>query len=143
MSFTESLLSPTNRPQVVDAIATVVDQEVAGKGGLGGMALKTAYASAKRMKEGIVVKGTNAMLPDIAKALQPYWDARGDQDFGAYLSSRSGEVADDLLAVADAKAASPDNAAVAKLYKPIRGKAKGYVEEALPRLAAALTSFVC
>ncbi|MEL4359123.1 MULTISPECIES: DUF6918 family protein [unclassified Luteococcus] len=142
MSFSESLLNPTNRPQVVQAISTVIDQEVAGKGGLGGMALKGAYASAKKMKDGIVVKGTNAMLPDIAAALEPYWNAKGDQDFGAYLASRSGEVADDLLTVADAKAASPDNAAIAKLYKPIRGKAKGYVEEALPRLAAALTPFV-
>ena len=42
MSFTESLLDPTRRPQVVQAIATVVDQEVAAKSGLGGMALKGA-----------------------------------------------------------------------------------------------------
>ncbi|GAA1398853.1 DUF6918 family protein [Luteococcus peritonei] len=142
MSFTDSLLDPAKRPQVVQAIAAVVDQEVDAKSGLAGMALKGAYASAKKAKEGIVPKATDAMLPDIAAALQPYWDAKGEQDFGAYLSSRSGEVADSLLAVADAKAASPDNAAIAKLYKPIRGKAKGYVEEALPRLAEALKPFV-
>ncbi|WP_420175887.1 DUF6918 family protein [Luteococcus sp. OSA5] len=142
MSFTDQLLDPAKRPQVVQAISTVIDQEVESKGGLGGMALKTAYNSAKKMKDGIVPKGTNAMLPEIAATLAPYWEAKGDQDFGAYLSSRSGEVADALLAVADAKAASPDNAAIAKVYKPIRGKAKGYVEEALPRLAAAITPFV-
>lgn len=142
MSFSESLLNPAHRPQVVDAITTVIDEEVAGKGGLSGMAVKGAYASAKKMKEGIVTKGINVMLPDIAAALEPYWNARGDQDFGAYLAGRSSEVADALLQVADAKAAAPSNAAIAKLYKPIRGKAKGYVEEALPRLAAALTPFI-
>ncbi|MGO4956569.1 DUF6918 family protein [Luteococcus sp. Sow4_B9] len=142
MSFTEQLLDPAKRPQVVEAISTVIDQEVESKGGLGGMAIKTAYASAKKMKDGIVPKGTDAMLPEIASALAPYWEAKGDQDFGSYLSSRSGEVADALLAVADAKAESPDNAAIAKIYKPIRGKAKGYVEEALPRLATAITPFV-
>lgn len=141
MSFTESLLDPTRRPQVVQAIATVVDQEVAAKSGLGGMALKGAYASAKKVKEGIVPKATDAMLPDLAAALEPYWNARGEQDFGSYLAGRSGEVADSLLAVADTKAASPDNAALAKIYKPIRGKAKGYVEEALPQLAAAIAPF--
>lgn len=142
MSFSESLLDPAKRPQVVTAIATVIDEEVNSKGGLGGMAIKGAYASAKKMKDGIVPKGTDAMLPDIASALEPFWNAKGDQDFGAFLSSRSAEVADALLAVADAKAESPDNAAIAKLYKPIRGKAKGYVEEALPRLAGAITPFV-
>lgn len=142
MSFTDSLLDPAKRPQVVQSLSTVIDQEVESKSGLGGMALKTAFASAKKMKDGIVPKATDAMLPEIAAALAPYWDAKGDQDFGSYLSSRSSEVADALLAVADAKAASPDNAALAKVYKPIRGKAKGYVEEALPRLAAALTPYV-
>lgn len=142
MSFTDSLLDPAKRPQVVQSLSTVIDQEVESKSGLGGMALKTAFASAKKMKEGIVPKGTDAMLPDIASALEPFWNAKGDQDFGSYLSSRSGEVADALLAVADAKAESPDNAAIAKLYKPIRGKARGYVEEALPRLAGAITPFV-
>lgn len=142
MSFTDSLLDPAKRPQVVQSLSTVIDQEVESKSGLGGMALKTAFASAKKMKEGIVPKATDAMLPEIAAALAPYWEAKGDQDFGSYLSSRSSEVADALLAVADAKASSPDNAALAKVYKPIRGKAKGCVEEALPRLAAALTPYV-
>lgn len=142
MSFTESLLDPTRRPQVVAAIATVVDEQVDAQSGLSGMALKAAYASARKMKDGLTVKATDAMLPDIAAALEPMWNARGEQPFDAYLQAHSSQAADALLAVVDAKAGNPDNAAIAKAYKPIRGKAKGYVEQALPALARAITPFV-
>lgn len=142
MSFTESLLDQAKRPQVVAAIAKVVDEEVSSKSGLSGMALKGAYASAKKAKDGIVEKAVNAMLPDLAAALQPYWDGKGEQSFAAHLQANSGQVADALLKVADDKAANPENANMAKVYKPIRGKAKGYVEEALPKLAAAIEPFV-
>lgn len=142
MGFTEQLLDPAKRPQVVAAIAQMVDDEVASKSGLTGMAIKGAYASAKKMKDGIVPQGVEAMLPDIASALAPHWENKGEQSFAAVLQAKSGEVADALLAVADAKAGNPDNAALAKLYKPLRGKAKGLVEEALPRLAETITPFV-
>lgn len=115
MGFTERLLDPAQRAQVVDAIANVVDQEVGAKSGLSGMALKGAYASAKKMKDGIVTKGVNAMLPQVAAALAPYWDAKGDQDFGAHLAANSAEVSEKLLAMADGAAANPDNAAMAKI----------------------------
>ncbi len=142
MTFTASLLDPAKRPQVVAAIAKVLDEEVSSKSGLSGIALKGAYASAKKAKEGIVDKGANAMLPDVAAALQPYWEGKGDQSFAAHLTQHKSAVADALLKVVDDKAANPDNATLAKIYKPIRGKAKGYVEEALPKLGAALEPFV-
>ena len=39
MTFTTSLLDPAKRPQVVAAIAKVLDEEVSSKSGLSGIAL--------------------------------------------------------------------------------------------------------
>lgn len=142
MTFTESLLATDTRPQVVAAIARVVDEEVGSKSGLSGMALKGAYASARKVKEGIVEKAADAMLPEIAAALQPYWDGKGDKSFAANLQANSSAAADALLKVADDKASNPSYSALAKIYKPIRGKAKGYVEEALPKLGGAIEPYV-
>lgn len=141
VSFSEQILDPSRRPQVVAAIAGVIESTVESQSGLSGMAIKTAFASAKKAKAGIVEKGTDKLLPEIAEALAPYWDGKGDQEFGAYLAANSSEAADKLLAVADENAAKADNAAMAKMYKGVRGKAKGIVEEALPKLGAAIAPF--
>lgn len=141
-SLSDILLDPSRRDQVVTSLVGVIDSEVSGKSGLGGMALKGAYSAVKKINESLVARATNSMLPQVCTALQPFFDAKGDQDFGAYLSTRRGEVADALLAVSDAKAASTSNAGAAKLYNGVRGKAKGHVEEAVPALGRALSAFL-
>lgn len=139
MSFTDSLLDPARRPEVVKAIADVVESQVAGLSGLSGMAVKTAFNTATKAKEGVVVKGTDKMLPQLAAALEPFWDAKGDQAFGAYLSANKDQASDALLKVADG--AAEQNAAMGKVYKGVRGKAKGYIEDALPQLGAAIEPY--
>lgn len=141
MGFTEQILEPSRRSEVVAAIAGVIESTIAGQSGLSGMAVKTAFAGAKKAKGDMVEKGVDRMLPQVADVLAPYWDAKGDQDFGAFLGNNSSEVADKLLKVADDNAAKVDNAAMAKAYKGVRGKAKGIVEEALPKLGQAIAPF--
>lgn len=142
MSFTEQLLDPAVRPQVVTAVANVIEKTVENQSGLSGMALKTAFNTAKKAKEGMVEKGTDRLLPDVAAALAPFWDAKGDQEFGAYLAANSADAANALLKVADDAAASSDNGAMNKVYKGVRGKAQGVVEQALPELGTTLAGFV-
>lgn len=137
-SLNDALLDPTTRDQAVDTLVGVIDAEVAGKKGLGGTVLKTAYSAVKRVNDGIVRRAVNGMLPDAARALQPYWDARGSQPFGAYLAANGDAAADGLLAVADTRAANPRHAAVATIYNGVRPKAKQHVVEALPRLGTAI-----
>lgn len=137
-SLSQVLLDPAKRPQVVASLSSVVDEEVAGKGGLSGAALKTAFGAAKKAKADLVPKALDRLLPDFAAKLDPFWAAKGEQPFGAYLTSRKGEVSDELLAVADAKVEAYDNAGIKKAYGAIRGKASGYVEESLPRVGAAI-----
>lgn len=137
-SLTQVLLDPTKRPAAVETLAGTVDAEVASKGGLGGAALKTAYAGAKKIKADLVPRALDKMLPEFAAKLDPFWQAKGEQPFGAYLTSRSGEAADSLLSVADAKANDPQYSKYAKFYTMVRPKAKGYVEEALPRVGTTI-----
>lgn len=136
--LTETLLDPARRDQAVDTLVGVIDAEVAGKKGIGGTVLKTAYSAVKKINDGIVRRAVNGMLPDAARALQPYWDARGAQPFGTYLAANGDAAADALLAVSDTRAANPKHAAIAKIYNGVRPKAKQHVVEALPRLGSAV-----
>lgn len=141
-TLSEILLSPERRPQTVDTFVAVVDDEVKSKSGLGGAAIKTAYGAAKKIDDKLVRKAITKMLPDFVARLEPYWAARGGQPFGAYLVANGDAVAESLLEVTDRRAANPDNAAAAKVYGMLRGKAKSNVTAALPRLGAAVESLV-
>lgn len=139
-----ALLDPATRPQVIDTLVQLAESEVATKKGISGTMLKTAFAGAKKASPGVVSKAVNALLPGVADALDPHYAAKGDQAFGSYLSdpARSGQVADELLAVADAKARAVKNTPLGKVYGSVRGKAKDHVVTALPALGAALERFV-
>lgn len=143
-TLSTALLDPATRPQVVDALAQLAESEVATKKGLTGTMLKTALAAAKKAPGGGLPRAVNALLPGVARALDPHYDAKDEQAFGSYLSdpARSGQVADELLAVADAKARAVEGNPLGKVYSGLRGRAKDHVVLALPALGAALERFV-
>jgi len=136
-SLSEALLAADRRPRVVTDLVSVIDAEVKDKKGIGGVAVKGAYAAVRKVNPTIAADATNRMLPQVAQALQPFWDdfgAAGAADFGAYLAGRGSEAADALLAVTDARAAATEREPLRRAYNGLRGKAKGHVEQALPRL---------
>lgn len=139
-----ALLDPANRPQVVDTLVQLVDSQVSGMRGMSGTMMKTAFAGAKKASPGSVRSAIDTLLPGLAEALDPHFDAKGGQAFGSYLSdpARSGQVADELLAVADRKASAVQGNPLGKVYGTFRGKAKEHVVGALPALGAALERFV-
>ena len=143
-TLSTALLAPANRPQVVDALLRLADAEVAGKKGLSGTMLKTAYAGAKKAGEGRLRSGVDSVLPSLARTLDPYFGAKGATPFGTYLAdpARSGQVADELLALADSRAAALDGNPAGTVYRSVRGKAKDHVVAALPALGATLEGFV-
>lgn len=138
MNLADSLLDPAKRPLVVTTLVDVIDAEVSRKSGLGGMLLKGAYGTAKGVSGNFLSNAVDAMLPELADVLQPYWDDKGERGLGQRLTADKAVVADRILAIADAKADRVDNAALLKVYRSVRGKAKGHVEEALPALGAAV-----
>ena len=139
MTLSETLLAADRRPQVVADLAAVIDAEVKDKKGLSGGAIKAGYAAVRRFNPSIASDATNRMLPDVATALQPFWDDfAGAGDFGAYLAGRGDEAADALLAVTDKRAAATDREPLRRAYKGLRGKAKDNVKQALPRVGRAI-----
>jgi hypothetical protein len=142
-TLSTALLDPAVRPQVVDALLRLADAEVAAKKGLTGTMLKTAYAGAKKAGEGRLRQGVDGLLPSVARTLDPHYAARGEAPFGAYLAdpARSGQVADDLLAVADSRAASVEGNPLGTVYRSLRGKGRDHVVAALPGLGATLEGF--
>jgi hypothetical protein len=119
----------------------VVDEEVAATHGLGGVAVKAAYAAVRRIDRGVVPRAVDEMLPDFAHVLDGFWTGRAD-DFAAHLVSRGDEVAEALLSVTDAQSHHGHHAALAVVYRTLRGHAAGHVRAALPRLGGAVASLV-
>lgn len=135
MSLSETLLAADRRPQVVADLVAVIDAEVKDKKGLTGVAIKGGYAAVRKVSPTIAADATDRMLPEVASALQPFWDDfAGAGDFGQYLAGRGDEAADALLAVTDARAKATEREPLKRAYKGLRGKAKDNVEQALPRL---------
>lgn len=141
-SLADTLIDPAVRPQAVSALAGVVEAEVKSRSGFSGVAIKAGYKTVTAMKPAIVKRAINRMLPDFAAQLDPFWASRDGRPFGDHLAENSAEVAEALLAVTDKRAADADHAALAKVYKSVRHMAKGMVEQALPRVGAAIESVV-
>lgn len=134
----QSLLEQASREALVTDLVGVIDAEVADQKGLGGTAIKAAYAAAQKVKPGVVASATNLMLPDFLVALDPFWVSKpAGTAFGDHLAAQSDSAAEALLAVTDAQTDTA-NPALSKVYGSLRGKAKTYVVAALPRVGAAI-----
>ena len=124
-------LLDNNRDAMAADFADVIDAEVSKQSGLSGTALKAAYAAAQKFKPGVVATATGKMLPDFLTALSPFWDSKpAGTPFGAHLSANGDQAAEALLAVTDGQAESAPSV-LAKAYRSVRGKAKGYVVDSL------------
>ncbi|HKN53570.1 MAG TPA: hypothetical protein VJX66_13780 [Amycolatopsis sp.] len=133
----EILLDAGRRPAVVTDLQGLVDDEVADKGGVSGAVVKTGFAAVKKIKPGIIPSAIDTLLDDFSNALEPFYGdykAKGGNDFGAYLTGRSGEAADALLSVTDKRAESSSRDSIKTVYSKLRPKGKENVEAALPRL---------
>lgn len=141
-SLKDVLLDESKKNDVVDACCKLIDEEVADKGGISGLAIKAGYGVVKNVKPGFVKKVVTDLLPEFVGALEPtYEQAKADgKPIGAYFDGRKSEVADALLAITDAKA-SRASGAVKSTYDKLRGTAKKNVEAAVPRLGALVQRF--
>jgi hypothetical protein len=125
----EILLGPDTQPKVIADCYALIQQEVSDKSGISGTAVKIAY------------KTVNAFMPghirNMVVQLEPFWadfNTSGGSEFGDYLAKRGDEVAQALLTVTDAKAASSGRPTIVKAYGSVRGSAVKHIEAALPRV---------
>jgi Family of unknown function (DUF6918) len=133
----EILLAPDVEPQVDEDCYQLIGQELADKSGVSGAAVKLAYKTVNTFKPGHIEYMVELLLPAMVDKLEPFWadfTASGSAVFGDYLSKRGDEVAEALLEVTDAKAASSGRPTVIRAYGTVRGSAARHVAAALPRV---------
>src|SRR5712691_9835042 len=133
----EILLAPDTRPKVIADCYLLIEQEVSGKSGVSGTAVKLAYKTVTTFMPGHIRYMVESLLPQMVGKLEPYWadfSTCGGSQFGDYLAKRGEEVAEDLLSVTDARAAASGRPTVIKAYGAVRGSAARHVEAALPRV---------
>lgn len=144
--FEETLLSPENRPRLVRDCTDLVDAEVDAKGGLSGLALKTAFKAIKVIKPELVERGVSSLLDawvvELGKHFQD-WEAAGGQtgSFGAYCRETSSAVAESLLSVTDTRVKKADPR-IAGMYEKLRPNAKEHVLAAVPQLGDILDRYL-
>lgn len=139
MSLVDTLADPSKKNAVIDDSVKLIDEEVASKGGLSGVVVKTGYAAVKGIKPGFIREVCDKLMPEFAKELDPIWaegKAKGDPE--AHFARERSRVADALLSVTDAKSKNAKSNLVRSTYDKMRGSAKKNVEEAVPRLAKLL-----
>jgi len=136
MGLSDKLLDESKKAQVINDCVSLIDQEVASKGGLSGLAVKAGYKAVNGVKPGFVKSVVVKLLPEFIAKLDPIWSEGVEKGKPAdYLISNKSRAADALLSVTDAKAKASSNSVVRGAYEKLRGSAKKHVEEAIPRLA--------
>jgi hypothetical protein len=140
----EILLTPDTEPSVVADCLTLIQQEVAGKSGISGAAVKLAYKTARTFAKGYLQSTVESLLPDLVTQLEPYWadfSASGAAGFGDYLAKRSDEVSEALLSVTDARAKISQRPVIIRAYGTVRGGAAKNIAAALPNVGALVEKY--
>jgi hypothetical protein len=142
MGLSDGLNDPNKEASVVADCVKLIDEQVAGKGGLGGLGLKAAYGAVKGVRPGYVEGAIERLLPEVFAALDPMW-SEGIQtgDPVGYLTQNRSRTAEALLSVTDARIERTSNGIVRGTYSKLRGSAKSDVEEAVPGLAKIIDNY--
>jgi len=140
----EILLTPDAWPDVIADCQQLIQQEVAGKSGISGTAVKLAYKTANTFASGYIQSTVESLLPDMVTELEPYWadfNASGASGFGDYLVKRGDEVSEALLSVTDARAKVSERPTILKAYGAVRGGAAKHIVAALPNVGALVEKY--
>jgi hypothetical protein len=138
------LLTPENKPHVMDDCVQLIDAEMATKSGVSGTAVKLAYKTANTFASGYIRVMVEALAPEMIVKLEPFWadfTASGAGDFGDYLVKHGDEVSEALLSVTDAHAETSTRPTILKAYRAVRGSAAKHVTAALPALGALVQKY--
>jgi hypothetical protein len=139
-NLVESLASESKKGAVTEDCLSLIDSEVADKGGLTGLVIKAGYKTVQGIKPGFVRQVVADLIPEFAVALDPlYQEARStNRSVKEHFTANAPRVADALLSITDAKAGRSKSGMVKGTYEKLRGSAKKNVEAAVPRLAVVI-----
>jgi hypothetical protein len=137
---------PAKRRAVIADCVDLVNAEVKSKTGLGGIAVKAAFAVVKALKPRILEESVDNMLDEFVDAMQPlyakYQEAGSSGTLEGYLNGHASEMADGLLAITDRRAERAKNRTLANAYRKLRPKGKTHVELAASGIGRVLDKHV-
>ncbi len=143
MKLTDKVKEPAVKTAIANDCAQLIDRQVSAKGGLSGMAMKTAYSVVKGIGSNYVPGAISRLLPETCAAIEPIWEegvTKGDPV--AHLSANRDRTADLILGATDARIARVGNGLIAGTYKKLRKSVKSDVVEAVPGVAQILQQYV-
>jgi len=136
------LLTEAKRPAVLDDCAVLIDEEVASKGGLSGLAIKASFKIVKALKPGMIRDSVDYLLDDFVDRLQPFYDDFQNQGAAGgiekFVVAKSAPIAETLLGITDARASRSKNKVIKSAYEKLRPEGKRQVEAAMPRIGKML-----
>jgi hypothetical protein len=141
MTLSETINEPGRKDSLVAACVQLMDEQVATKGGLSGLAIKAAYGVVKGVGPSYIPGAIERLLPAVLTALNDLWD-EGLQmgDPVEHLSKNQACTADAILSITDTRIEKSKNGIVRASYSKLRKSVKGDVEAAVPDLAKIINS---
>ena len=143
MGLSDKISDQNTQANLVADCAKLMDEQVAAKNGISGLALKAAYGVVKGVEPSYIPRAIERLLPEALAALDPMWD-EGIQsgDPVQHLIQNRARTADMLLNITDAKIEKARNGVVRSSYNKLRKSVKNDVEEAVPGLAKILSTHI-
>lgn len=146
MKTLKEVLAAADRNKLIDDVVSLIDSEVASKGGLSGMALKGGYTMVKKLKGGRMIhKAVGFLLDDFTGAVEPlhdeYREAGAAGSFADYLVRNDRRAVDALLKITDDRIGQAENPVIKKTYSKLRPQATGHVKAALPGLGRLIDGY--
>lgn len=139
MELTSKINDTETYSRVAADCTQLMDNQVAAKGGLSGVAFKATYKVVKGIGSDYIPGAIKRLLPETLKALDPIWEeGKADGDPVAYLSAHSDRTADLILSTTDARIENNGGGIIGASYKKLRKSVKPDVAAAVPGLAQIL-----
>lgn len=143
-TLSEILLSDDHRERVNAEFVQLIEQFVADRSGLKGMAYRAGMAMMQKARPGILQRGVDKLLPQYLQALEPLHQEflkAGGGDFATFLQRHTERAADALIAVADQRMAQASDTA-RKYYGRFRGGADEEIHSMLPGLGRLIQKYL-
>ncbi|MBF2001917.1 MAG: hypothetical protein IGS50_19185 [Synechococcales cyanobacterium C42_A2020_086] len=136
MGLNDQIKAQQTKADLVADCTKLIDDQVAAKNGISGLALKATYGVVKGIGANYVSGAIERILPDVLNALDPIWD-EGMQTGNPveHLAQNRSRTADMVLSVTDARIEKSNNGVVRGAYSKLRKSVKSDVEDAVPDLA--------
>ncbi|NCG18935.1 MAG: hypothetical protein GWP91_07980 [Rhodobacterales bacterium] len=138
------LRDPITKAAVIADGVQLVNDEVAGKTGLRGAAIRAGFKAFRSVAPNITARAVAKVLPHFAPVIDPYWDqASATADAPGWFKKHDSEIAEAMLRVTDDLAQRAKNRVMIRVYKGLRSQAHGHVSAAAPGVARLIQKHAC